>query len=72
MTTYRRHRDQKTQPEVNSRDVIKRKSGTKVSRSQILEIFNQIWHRAQAPYYHHGKTCHIPNYENPRWRRPPY
>jgi len=39
--------DQKSKPEVNSRDAIKWMSGTKGRRSRWL-MLNQIWYRAQA------------------------
>jgi len=46
------------QPEVNSRDVIKRTSGTKcVDFRDCKRYLNQILYRDQAPNYHDPKCA---------------
>ena len=47
-------RDQKSKPEVNSRNVIKWKKHKFVDLSDYNIYLNQIWYRAQIPHYQHA------------------
>jgi len=62
----------KTEPEVNSHDVISRTSGTNVGRSQRLyEIFEH--NSAKSSRNRQLSRQNVLTYhKNPTWRRPPY
>ena len=63
--------DQKSKPGVNSRDVIKWMSETKVDLSDYNRYLNQIWYITQIPHYQHTGMAKFTFFRNPRWRRPP-
>jgi len=59
MAMRRWPRDQKSKPEVNSRDVIKWMSEAYmcVDLGDYNRYLNQIWYRTQIPHYKHAEMA---------------